>query len=180
MKKGLKIMLVILVVGILILGGAIYSIIYGKTNISSSDILSTAFAEDVLMCNRNDNGIHFKLMGPGIIEEVLKRLGLNEDELKSAWENGQTLLEFAAESKGITKDNLAAVVKEVVTNKVEQLVKDGKITEDQKTKFLENLEDFVERFIIGPRKRGPHGGRRGMGGFDYCPNIDNSPPSSNL
>ncbi|MGC9089625.1 MAG: hypothetical protein ACP5IV_05735 [Caldisericia bacterium] len=288
MKKGLKILLIVLVTGVLVVGGAVYSIVSQKINLSSSDLLSTAFAENVMMYGENQNGIKFKLMGQGIIEEVLKRLSLNETELKTAWENGQTLLEFAeskgitkdklvqtfkdviteklnellkdgkitetekenflsnidtriedfltktppmgkgpgfgpgrvndkgfffdekgimeevltklnlslddfqnamkekksllefAESKGITKDNLIAIVKEVVTNRVEQLVKDGKMTEEEKTKFLENLDDFVERFINGLRKRGPHGGRRGMGGFDYCPNIDNSPPSLNL
>ena len=296
MKKGLKILLIVLVAGALVLGGTLYSILSGKINISSSDLLSTAFAENVLMCNDNENGIHFKLMGPGIIEEVLKRLGLDETELKSAWESGKTLLEFAeskgitkeklvqtfkdvitekldellkdgkitetekenllkdidsriedfitntppfgkgngigrgkppidkipgeppfdkgfffdgkgimedvltklnlsldefqtavkegksllefAESKGITKDNLKAVVKEVVTNKVEQLVKDGKMTEEQKTKFLSNLDDFVERFINGPRK-GHHGGR-GNHGIGNSNNSETLPPSSNL
>jgi len=296
MKKGLKILLIVLVAGALVLGGTLYSILSGKINISSSDLLSTAFAENVLMCNDNENGIHFKLMGPGIIEEVLKRLGLDETELKSAWESGKTLLEFAeskgitkeklvqtfkdvitekldellkdgkitetekenllkdidsriedfitntppfgkgngigrgkppidkipgeppfdkgfffdgkgimedvltklnlsldefqtavkegksllefAESKGITKDNLVAVVKEVVTNKVEQLVKDGKMTEEQKTKFLSNLDDFVERFINGPRK-GHHGGR-GNHGIGNSNNSETLPPSSNL
>lgn len=292
MKKGLKILVVLVVAGVLVLGGAVYTILSRKAN-STLSLMKTTFADEVLMCNNYPNGIHFKLLGPGIIEEVLKRLNLSEDELKTYWDEGKTLLDYAqdkgiskeklietfkevineklnqlvsegkitetekenflqdidarienfitktppfkngkgpgrgtppgeppqgkgflfdgkglmeevltklnlsldefqnaikegksllefAESKGITKENLVAVVKEVVTNKVNELVKDGKMTEDQKTKFLENLDDFVERFINGPRKRGPHGGRRGMGGFDYCPNIDNSPPSSNL
>jgi len=292
MKKSLKILLVVLVAGMIFLGGAAYSIITGKISLNSSDLLSSAFAEDVLMCNQNENGMKFKLLGPGIIEEVIKRLGLDEDELKTAWENGQTLLEFAeskgitkeklvqtfkdvitekldellsegkitetekanflsdldtriedfitktppfgrgkgemppgeppfgkgffldekglmeevltklnltvedfqnvrkegksllefAESKGITKENLVAVVKEVVTNKVNQLVTDGKMTEDEKTKFLENLDDFVERFISGPGF-GPgrgHRGKIGNGDFGNSGSSTNLPPSSNL
>ncbi|MGB9842737.1 MAG: hypothetical protein ACPLN1_00090 [Caldisericia bacterium] len=300
MKKGLKILLIVLVTGVLVVGGAVYSIVSQKINLSSSDLLSTAFAEDVMMYGENQNGMKFKLIGPGIIEEVLKRLGFDETELKTAWENGQTLLEFAeskgitkdklvqtfkdviteklnellkdgkitetekenflsnidsriedfltkappmgkgpgfgpgrgkgeappeeppfgkgfffdekgimeevltklnlslddfqnamkekksllefAESKGITKDNLVAVVKEVVTNKVEQLVKDGKMTEEEKTKFLENLDDFVERFINGPGfgpGRGHHGGL-GNGYSGNCPDTNNTSPSSNL
>ncbi len=292
MKKSLKILLVVLVAGMIVLGGAAYSIITGKISLNSSDLLSSAFAEDVLMCNQNENGMKFKLLGPGIIEEVIKRLGLDEDELKTAWENGQTLLEFAeskgitkeklvqtfkdvitekldellsegkitetekanffsdldtriedfitktppfgrgkgemppgeppfgkgffldekglmeevltklnltvedfqnarkegksllefAESKGITKENLVAVVKEVVTNKVNQLVTDGKMTEDEKTKFLENLDDFVERFISGPGF-GPgrgHRGKIGNGDFGNSGSSTNLPPSSNL
>ena len=292
MKKSLKILLVVLVAGMIVLGGAAYSIITGKISLNSSDLLSSAFAEDVLMCNQNENGMKFKLLGPGIIEEVIKRLGLDENELKTAWENGQTLLEFAeskgitkeklvqtfkdvitekldellsegkitetekanflsdldtriedfitktppfgrgkgemppgeppfgkgffldekglmeevltklnltvedfqnarkegksllefAESKGITKENLVAVVKEVVTNKVNQLVTDGKMTEDEKTKFLENLDDFVERFISGPGF-GPgrgHRGKIGNGDFGNSGSSTNLPPSSNL
>ena len=58
MKKGLKILLIVLVAGTLVLGGAFYSIISGKIKISSSDLLSTALAENVLMCNDYENGIH--------------------------------------------------------------------------------------------------------------------------
>lgn len=291
MKKVLKILMFVLLAGALVIGGAVYTILSGKINLSSLDLISTAFAEEVLMCNEIGNGVQFRLIGPGIIEEVLERLGLDELELKNYWENGETLLDFAlskgitkekliqtfrdviteklnelvkegkisetekenillnldtriedfitktppfgkgvrigrgnppidktpgeppvdkgflfnglglmeevlnrlnlsvdefrsavkdgksllefAQSKGITKDELVTVVKEVVIQKINQLVTDGKITEEQKTKFLANIDDFVERFINVPGKRGPNGGRRGMGGFNYCPNMDN-------
>jgi len=75
-----------------------------------------------------------KLLGPGIIEEVIKRLGLDEDELKTAWENGQTLLEFA-ESKGITKEKLVQTFEDVITEKLDELLSEGKITETEKAKF---------------------------------------------
>jgi len=93
-------------------------------------------------------GKGFFLDEKGLMEEVLTKLNLTVEDFQSARQEGKSLLEFA-ESKGITKDNLVAVVKEVVTNKVNQLVTDGKMTEDEKTKFLENLDDFVERFISG-------------------------------
>lgn len=291
MKKGLKVLMVFLLAGAIVIGGAVYTILSGKINLSSLDLISTAFAEEVLMCNEVRNGVQFRLLGPGIIEEVLERLGLDEIELKNYWENGQSLLDFAlskgitkekliqtfrdviteklnelvkkgkisetekenillnldtriedfitktppfgkgvgfgrgkppidkipgeppvdkgflfdrlglmeevlnrlnlsvddfksavqdgksllefAQSKGITKDELVTVVKEVVIQKINQLVTDGKITEEQKAKFLANIDDFVERFINVPGKRGPRGERRGMGRFNYCPNMDN-------
>lgn len=299
MKKGLKILMVFMLAGALLVGGAVYTILSKKINLSSLDLISTAFADEVLMCNEIGNGVQFRLLGPGIIEEVLERLGLDETELKNSWDNGQTLLDFAlskditkekliqtfrdviteklnelvkegkisetekenfllnldtriedfitktppfrkglgvgrgnppidnrgkppidktpgeppvdkrlissglglmeevlnrlnlsvdefrsavkdgksllefAQSKGITKDELITVVKEVVIQKINQLVSDGKITEEQKAKFLANLDDFVEKFINVPGKRGPNGGRRGMSGFNKFPNIEN-------
>lgn len=146
MKKSLKILLVVLVAGMIVLGGAAYSIITGKISLNSSDLLSSAFAEDVLMCNQNENGMKFKLLGPGIIEEVIKRLGLDENELKTAWENGQTLLEFA-ESKGITKEKLVQTFKDVITEKLDELLSEGKITETEKANFLSDLDTRIEDFI---------------------------------
>ena len=173
MKKGLKILLIVLVAGALVLGGTLYSILSGKINISSSDLLSTAFAENVLMCNDNENGIHFKLMGPGIIEEVLKRLGLDETELKSAWESGKTLLEFA-ESKGITKEKLVQTFKDVITEKLDELLKDGKITETEKENLLKDIDSRIEDFITNTP---PFGKGNGIGrGKPPIDKIPGEPP----
>jgi len=173
MKKGLKILLIVLVAGALVLGGTLYSILSGKINISSSDLLSTAFAENVLMCNDNENGIHFKLMGPGIIEEVLKRLGLDETELKSAWESGKTLLEFA-ESKGITKEKLVQTFKDVITEKLDELLKDGKITETEKENLLKDIDSRIEDFITNTP---PFGKGNGIGrGKPPIDKIPGKPP----
>ncbi len=173
MKKGLKILLIVLVAGTLVLGGAFYSIISGKIKISSSDLLSTALAENVLMCNDYENGIHFKLIGPGIIEDVMKRLGLDETELKSAFESGKTLLEFA-ESKGITKDKLIQTFKDVITEKLNELIKEGKITETQKENLLNNIDSRIEDFITNTP---PFGKGKGFGrGKPPIDKIPGEPP----
>jgi len=167
MKKGLKIFLVLVLVGALLLGGAIYTIISGRST-SASSLMKTTFAEEVLMCNENPNGIHFKLLGPGIIEEVLKRLNLSEDELKSYWENGKTLLDYAHD-KGITKEKLIETFKEVITEKVNQLLSENKITETEKENILKNLDSKIETFIT---KAPPFG--KGRGPKDGVP--PNKPP----
>jgi polyhydroxyalkanoate synthesis regulator phasin len=173
MKKGLKILMIVLVAGAIVLGGAVYSIISGKINISSSDLLSTAFAENVLMCNDKENGIHFKLIGHGIIEEVLKILGLDETGLKSAWESGKTLLEFA-ESKGITKEKLVQTFKDVITEKLDELLKDGKITETEKENFLKDIDSRIEDFITNTP---PFGKGKGLGrGKPPIDKIPGEPP----
>lgn len=145
MKKGLKILMVVVVVGMLVLGGAVYTILSGK-NTSTLSIMKTTFAEEVLQSNNNPKGIHFKLIGPGIIEEVLKRLNLSEDELKTYWDQGKTLLDYA-QDKGITKEKLIATFKAVITEKLDQLVSEGKITETEKNNLLVNIETRIEEFI---------------------------------
>lgn len=169
MKKGLKILLIFVIAGTLAVGGALYSILSGKIKINSQDLISTTFAEEVMMGNDQGYGIKFKLLGPGVIEEVMKRLGLSETELKNAWENGQTLLEFV-ESKGITKEKLIETFKEVITEKINELLKEGKITETEKENFLNNLDKRIEEFIT---KTPPFGKGPGKGpGFGK----DKKPP----
>lgn len=169
MRKGLKILMILAVAGILIFGGTVYTIMSGKTKISSSDLLNSAFAEDVIKGYENGNGIKFKLLGPGIIEEVINRLGLDETELKTSWENGQTLLQFV-ESKGITKEKLIQTFKEVITEKLDELLKDGKITETEKENFLSDLDTRIEDFITKtpPFGKGP-GFRPGRGKGEVPP-----------
>ncbi|MEM2933291.1 MAG: hypothetical protein QW622_03765, partial [Candidatus Pacearchaeota archaeon] len=124
MKKGIKILMVVLVAGMLVLGGTVYTILRGE-NSSTLSLMKTAFAEEVLQCNNNPNGIHFKILGPGIIEEVLIRLNLSEDELKTYWDQGKTLLDYA-QDKGITKEKLIETFKAVIVEKLNQLISEGK------------------------------------------------------
>ncbi|MCX8095729.1 MAG: hypothetical protein N3D74_06045 [Caldisericia bacterium] len=154
MKKGIKILMVVLLAGILFLGGTLYTILVGK-NSSTLSIMKTTFAEEVLQCNDHPKGIHFKIMGPGIIEEVLKRLNLTQDELKTYWDQGKTLLDYA-QDKGITKEKLIETFKSVITEKLDQLLKDGKITQTEKENFLTNIDKRIEDFITKtpPFKKG--------------------------
>ncbi len=145
MKKGLKILMVVVIAGMLVLGGAIYTILRGE-DYSTLSLMKTTFAEEVLQSNNNPKGIHFKVLGPGIIEEVLNRLNLSEDELKTYWDQGKTLLNYT-QDKGITKEKLIATFKAVITEKLDQLVSEGKITETEKNNLLVDIETRIEEFI---------------------------------
>ncbi|MDI6860469.1 MAG: hypothetical protein QMD25_00425 [Caldisericia bacterium] len=145
MKRGLKILVVLLVAGVLIFGGVVYTILSQK-NITTLSFMKTTFAEEVLQCNNHPKGIYFKILGPGIIEEVLKTLNLSEDELKTYWDQGKTLLDYA-QDKGITKEKLIEAFKKVIVEKLNQLVLEGKITETEKENFLSNIESRIEEFI---------------------------------
>jgi polyhydroxyalkanoate synthesis regulator phasin len=144
-KRGLKILVVLLVAGVLIFGGVVYTILSQK-NITTLSFMKTTFAEEVLQCNNHPKGIYFKILGPGIIEEVLKTLNLSEDELKTYWDQGKTLLDYA-QDKGITKEKLIEAFKKVIVEKLNQLVLEGKITETEKENFLSNIESRIEEFI---------------------------------
>lgn len=145
MKKGMKLIMVLLIAGMLVFGGVVYGFLSQKSTIASN-YMKTAFAEEVLQCNNHPKGVHFKILGGGIIEEVLKALNLSEDELKNYWDQGKTLLDYALD-KGISKEKLIETFKIVIVNKLNQLVSEGKITEGEKEIFLTNIESRIEDFI---------------------------------
>lgn len=161
MKKGMKFIMVLLISGALVFGGVVYTILSQKS-ITTSNYMKTAFAEEVLQCNNHPKGIHFKILGPGIIEEVLKTLNLKEDELKTYWNQGKTLLDYA-QDKGISKEKLIETFKKVIVEKLNQLVSDGKITEDEKENFLTNIDSRIEEFIT---KTPPFKNGKGMPPFE--------------
>lgn len=171
MKKGLKILMVVVVAGMLVLGGTIYTILRGE-NYSALSLMKTTFAEEVLQSNNNPKGVHFKVLGPGIIEEVLNRLNLSEDELKTYWDQGKTLLNYA-QDKGITKEKLIATFKAVITEKLDQLVSEGKITETEKNNLLVNIETRIEEFIT---KTPPFKNGNGRGTPPREPPFKGTPP----
>ncbi len=91
-------------------------------------------------------------------------LGMTADELYTARSEGKSIAELA-EEKGLDVNALNEKMIDVRKAELEQLVKDGKITEEQKNLMLENMEarmkTAIEREITGPMN-GREGGM-GMG-----------------
>lgn len=160
MKKGLKIAVTLMLAGVLILGGAVYTIFAGKSS-NSISLMKETFAEEVLQYGNPQNGIHFKLIGPGVVEEVLKRLNLSETELKAYFDQGKTLLDYALD-KGISKEKLIQTFKDVITEKLNELLNEGKITETQKQEVLSDIDSRIEDFIT---KTPPFKNGKGNGQF---------------
>ncbi|MGJ7919043.1 DUF2680 domain-containing protein [Neobacillus sp. LXY-4] len=110
-------------------------------------------------------GHYFAGTMPEVIADVL---GMTVDELQTARNEGKSVADLA-EEKGINVDDLVAKMVETRKADLEQLVKDGKITQEQMDTMLSNMETkmktAVERDSVGPMHgRGGGMGMMGQGG----------------
>jgi len=89
-------------------------------------------------------------------------LGMTEEQLHAARLEGKSLADIA----GTEKDDLIKAIVSDKAGKLEQLVKDGKLTETQAGLMIENMtarvQTMVERTDVGPAA-GQGGMRSGMG-----------------
>jgi hypothetical protein len=86
-------------------------------------------------------------------------LGLTEDKLREQLESGKSLADVAkAQSKDVA--GLKAALKTAFTAKLDQAVKDGHLTEAQKTKMLADIDTRLDDIVNNTRPAGP---RRGPG-----------------
>ena len=116
---------------------------------------------------------------PGL-DAAAKYLGLTDAQLDSKLDSGKTLAQVAKD-QGKSVDGLIAALKADLKAKLDQAVKDGRITQAQEDQALKDADtqitDLVNgKFIRPPRiegwfgHRGDFGGRPGPGfGFDSAP-----------
>jgi hypothetical protein len=92
------------------------------------------------------------------IEGAATYLGLTEDKLREQLEAGKSLADVAkAQNKDVA--GLKAALKTAVTTKLDQAVKDGHLTEAQKTKMLAEIDKRLDEVINNtPPAGGPRGG----------------------
>jgi hypothetical protein len=80
----------------------------------------------------------------------------------------QAVLNDAAKQLGVTPDKLSAALKQALKNRVDQAVKDGRLTQAQADAMKQRIEDGSLPFLAGPgfgRGHGEHGlFHRGGGG----------------
>jgi len=101
--------------------------------------------------------------GPnGLLSEVL---GLTPEEIKTELQAGKTIVEIAAE-QGLSQEQLKDAISTAITEKLQQKVADGTITQEQADKMLQRMQDRSTKygqpkFGFGPRG---HGGFPGNGG----------------
>ena len=99
-----------------------------------------------------------------ITDDVAQRLGMTADELKQALKDGKTIAQLAQE-KGISLDSLTKALSAQRTAKIQQALKDGKITQDQASKMLDNLKKNLTNRL-----------EKGRGGKNVVP--QNTPQST--
>jgi uncharacterized protein YidB (DUF937 family) len=100
-----------------------------------------------------------------VVEDVL---GLSQEELKAAFDEGQTLAEIA-EAEGVSTEDLVASLVAAAEDRIDQAVEDGRIDADHAEERSADLEARIEERVTtapgefeGRRDHGLRGGR-GLG-----------------
>lgn len=99
--------------------------------------------------------------GPGggreMMADVAKALGLSEDKLHTQLESGKTIAQIA-KAQGKDLDDVKAAVKKAATERLDQAVKDGKVTKEQRDHIVGELDEHIAHLGERPFGRGPgHG-----------------------
>lgn len=97
--------------------------------------------------------------GREMLADVAKALGLSEAKLREQLQDGKTIAEIAkAQDKSL--DDVKAAVKKAAVARLDQAVKDGKLTKAQRDEMAEHLDEHLDRLGEGPfggRGHGPGG-----------------------
>ncbi|NNE94824.1 MAG: hypothetical protein HKN24_02235 [Acidimicrobiales bacterium] len=96
-------------------------------------------------------------------EVVTDLLGLTQEEIREAFQNGTTLAELA-ESQGVSTDALVDALVAEAEARVAEKVEAGDITAERADSILEDLEERIEDRVTSERpaeRRGRRGGLRG-------------------
>jgi hypothetical protein len=101
------------------------------------------------------------------LEDAAAILGLSTDELRTEFQSGKSLAQIA-ESKGISEDSLVSQLVAKLTERVDQAVADGRITQEQATARLasaeQHIRDLVEKVpLADDGGAGPGSHRGGLG-----------------
>ncbi|HYU15448.1 MAG TPA: hypothetical protein VEL05_05235, partial [Candidatus Acidoferrum sp.] len=100
--------------------------------------------------------------GPGVTGDSFAAaatyLGISADDLRTKVSGGQTLAAIANATAGKSRDGLVTALVADATAKIDQAVKDGKITADQATQLKSGLNDRIVRLVDSTA---PLGGPRG-------------------
>jgi hypothetical protein len=99
--------------------------------------------------------------GPGkSLDAAAKFLGLTDEQLRTQLRSGKSLADVAKD-RGKTADDLKAAMKTAITDELAQAVKDGKLTDAQRTQTLQNLDAHLTDLVNNtPPKGGRPGGPR--------------------
>ena len=107
--------------------------------------------------------------GPGgpFGADVATFLGIQQTDLSSALQSGQTLAQVA-QAHGKTRDQLKTYLTQQEKTRLDQAVKDGRITQAQEDQRMSDLSTRLDQMIDstgpGPSGRGGRGGPGGPGG----------------
>ncbi|HJP40118.1 MAG TPA: hypothetical protein QGF35_00210 [Dehalococcoidia bacterium] len=95
-----------------------------------------------------------------IFETVAGALGMTADELRAELQSGRTVLEIATESGQVGE--VTDAINSGITQRVNDAVTEGRITQEKAEKLLEGLDDKVELILDGSGRPG-----RGLAGRGF-------------
>lgn len=97
----------------------------------------------------------------GNLETVATALGVTEDEVRTALEDGTTIAELAT-SKGVDVQTVIDALVAEATTRIDQAVTDGKLTADEATELKAGLTERITQFVNETPEFGKFGdGRHG-------------------
>ena len=98
---------------------------------------------------------HFIGRGPGLasFEAAAEIIGIETSELREALADGSTLAEVA-EDNGADVETLVDGLVAALNDKVDELVADGRITEEQAAEIKENAPERIESFVNAEIRHG--------------------------
>jgi polyhydroxyalkanoate synthesis regulator phasin len=98
----------------------------------------------------------------GKLDAAAEHLGITEAQLRERFEDGDTLAEIArAEGKSVA--GLVDALVAEATEKIDQAVEDGRLTQEQATELKDGLEERTQDLVEGELRAAPF--RHGFPGF---------------
>jgi polyhydroxyalkanoate synthesis regulator phasin len=95
--------------------------------------------------------------GPfGALDGAASYLGLTDQQLREKLQSGQSLADIAKATNGKTVAGLKAAIKDALTKRLDQAVKDGHLTSAQRDKIVNELSSHLDDIVNRtPPKGGP-------------------------
>lgn len=105
----------------------------------------------------------------GLLDAAATYLGLTDDQLQTQLESGKSLADVAT-AQGKSVDGLKQAIIAAVQSKLDQAVKDGRLTSDQRDQMLADFKAHIDDLVNGTLPQKPQGGfgngfRLAPGGF---------------
>jgi hypothetical protein len=117
-------------------------------------------------------GLGHRHIGPHLVdlEAAASYLGFTEAELRASFEDGETLAEVA-EAEGKSVDGLVTALVAAARERLDEAVEDGRLTEEQRTERLAELEESIRAAVEDGLPR-PPAFRGGFPGAGTLPTLD--------
>jgi polyhydroxyalkanoate synthesis regulator phasin len=95
--------------------------------------------------------------GPFGLDGAASYLGLSEQQLRDKLQSGKSLADIAKATNGKTVDGLKAAIKDSLTKRLDQEVKDGHLTSSQRDKIVNEMSSHLDDIV---NNTPPNGGPR--------------------